>query len=66
MDYRFTLIPGDGIGPEVTDAVVRVLRATGVSIDWEVMQAGAAAEEAPPLCQLEARAQLRGGRDALA
>ena len=42
MYYRFTLIPGDGIGPEVTDAVVEVLRATGIQIDWEVQNAGAA------------------------
>lgn len=47
MHYRFTLIPGDGIGPEVTRAVVAVLDATGLEIDWETMQAGAAvAEEA--------------------
>jgi len=30
-----TLIPGDGIGPEVTDAVVRILEATGVKFAWE-------------------------------
>jgi isocitrate dehydrogenase (NAD+) len=42
MHYRFTLIPGDGIGPEVTDAVVEVLRATGLVIDWEKAEAGAA------------------------
>jgi isocitrate dehydrogenase (NAD+) len=33
--YKITLIPGDGIGPEVADATVRVLEATGVAIDWE-------------------------------
>jgi isocitrate dehydrogenase (NAD+) len=38
---RVTLIPGDGIGPEVTDAAVRVVEATGVQIDWEVVEAGA-------------------------
>jgi isocitrate dehydrogenase (NAD+) len=37
---RVTLIPGDGIGPEVTDAAVRVVEATGVPIDWEVVEAG--------------------------
>jgi isocitrate dehydrogenase (NAD+) len=35
-----TLIAGDGIGPEVTDAVVRILKASGVSIDWERHVAG--------------------------
>ncbi len=45
MHYRFTLIPGDGIGPEVTEAVVLVLKALGVAIDWEVLEAGAAVAE---------------------
>ncbi len=40
MSYRITLIPGDGIGPEVTAAARRVADATGVSIDWEVVEAG--------------------------
>lgn len=35
MAYKITLIPGDGIGPEVSAATVRVLEATGVAIDWE-------------------------------
>jgi isocitrate dehydrogenase (NAD+) len=35
VSYPVTLLPGDGIGPEVADAVVRVLAATGVAIDWE-------------------------------
>jgi isocitrate dehydrogenase (NAD+) len=34
------LIPGDGIGPEVTDAARRVIAAAGVEIDWQVIQAG--------------------------
>ena len=38
--HKITLIPGDGIGPEVTEAVLRVLAATGVSIEWERFQAG--------------------------
>jgi len=38
--YRVTLIPGDGIGPEVTEATRRVIDATGVPIDWEVQEAG--------------------------
>jgi isocitrate dehydrogenase (NAD+) len=41
-----TLIPGDGIGPEVCDATKRVLEAAGVKIDWEVHNAGAAVADA--------------------
>jgi isocitrate dehydrogenase (NAD+) len=40
MTHRITLIPGDGIGPEVTEAVLRILAASGVSIEWERHQAG--------------------------
>jgi isocitrate dehydrogenase (NAD+) len=43
MTRRITLIPGDGIGPEVTRAVLRVLDAAGFSADWEEFSAGAAA-----------------------
>jgi len=35
-----TLIPGDGVGPEITEATVRALEATGVQFDWDVQQAG--------------------------
>ena len=35
MTHNITLIPGDGIGPEVADATVKVLDATGVKIDWD-------------------------------
>jgi isocitrate dehydrogenase (NAD+) len=38
--HRVTLIPGEGIGPEVTAAARRVLDASGAQIDWEVVQAG--------------------------
>ncbi|MBM3189707.1 MAG: isocitrate/isopropylmalate dehydrogenase family protein [Chloroflexi bacterium] len=41
MTHTVTLIPGDGIGPEVTDAMRRVVDATGVAIDWDVQEAGA-------------------------
>lgn len=41
MQYRVTLIKGDGIGPEVTDATVRVLAAAGAPIEWEAAPAGA-------------------------
>jgi isocitrate dehydrogenase (NAD+) len=43
MAHQITLIPGDGIGPEVADATVRAVDATGVSIDWERVEAGARA-----------------------
>ena len=45
MTHTITLIPGDGIGPEVTEAVVRILKASGVSIDWEHHVAGMLAFE---------------------
>jgi isocitrate dehydrogenase (NAD+) len=45
MKHTITLIPGDGIGPEVTEAVVRILKATGVSIEWEEHHAGLIAFE---------------------
>jgi len=41
LTYNVTLIPGDGIGPEVTGATGRVLEATGVAINWEMAYAGA-------------------------
>jgi isocitrate dehydrogenase (NAD+) len=41
MAHKVTLIPGDGIGPEVTDAAVRILEATGVQFEWESFAAGA-------------------------
>jgi len=43
MAQTITLIPGDGIGPEVTAAVVRVLAASGFAPDWETFSAGAPA-----------------------
>ena len=45
MAYKITLIPGDGIGPEVTGAAVRILEATGVKFEWEPFEAGADAYE---------------------
>ena len=41
MAYNITLIPGDGIGPEVTEATKRVLEATGVAFHWDLAYAGA-------------------------
>ena len=43
MTHQITLIPGDGIGPEVADATVRAVDATGVAIEWERVEAGARA-----------------------
>jgi len=43
MTHTITLIPGDGIGPEVTRAVVQVLEASGLDARWETYTAGAAA-----------------------
>ena len=40
MPYDVTLIPGDGTGPELTEATRRVLEATGVQFTWHVHQAG--------------------------
>jgi len=49
--HRVTLIPGDGIGPEVAAAAARVLSATGIAFEWETETAGAAAiaEHGTPL-----------------
>ena len=40
MTYNATLIPGDGVGPEITEATRRVLEATGVKFNWDVVSAG--------------------------
>jgi isocitrate dehydrogenase (NAD+) len=40
MAHRVTLIPGDGTGPELTEATRRVLEATGVAFDWDLAEAG--------------------------
>ena len=45
MTHRVTLIPGDGIGPELAEATRRVLDASGVAFDWEVVDAGEAVME---------------------
>ena len=61
-----TLIPGDGIGPEVSEATQRVVDATGVGIEWEVRQAGRPAIEThgDPLPE-EVLASIRRNRVAL-
>ena len=45
MKHNITLIPGDGIGPEVTSAVVHIIEAAGVEVHWETYYAGAQALE---------------------
>jgi isocitrate dehydrogenase (NAD+) len=51
MTHRVTLIPGDGIGPELAEATRRVLDASGIAFEWEVVDAGEAviAEHGTPL-----------------
>jgi isocitrate dehydrogenase (NAD+) len=51
VSYAVTLMPGDGIGPELADATLHVLEATGIGFDWDVQQAGEAtiASEGTPL-----------------
>jgi isocitrate dehydrogenase (NAD+) len=41
MAHKITLIPGDGIGPEISRAVVRIIEAAGVVVEWESFKAGA-------------------------
>ena len=45
MAYQITLIPGDGIGPEVSGAARRILDATGIAFEWDVQDAGMTALE---------------------
>lgn len=45
MKHKLTLIPGDGIGPEITKSVIKILDAAGVDIEWEVVEAGLTAFE---------------------
>jgi isocitrate dehydrogenase (NAD+) len=45
MSHRVTLIPGDGIGPELAEATTRVLDATGIGFEWESVEAGESAIE---------------------
>jgi isocitrate dehydrogenase (NAD+) len=45
MPYKITLIPGDGIGPEITEAAKRVLEATGIEFDWDIGIVGQQAQD---------------------
>jgi isocitrate dehydrogenase (NAD+) len=40
MAHKVTMIPGDGVGPELSEATMRVLDATGAGFEWEILQAG--------------------------
>ena len=66
MAHRVTLIPGDGIGPELAEATRRVLDASGVDFDWEVVDAGEGvmAEHGTPLPE-HVLASIRRNRVAL-
>ena len=41
MTHNITLIPGDGIGPEITESVVSIIKASGCNINWDIQTAGA-------------------------
>ena len=45
MTYKITLLPGDGVGPEVTKATRRVLEATGIPIHWDLAVVGDTAQD---------------------
>src|SRR3989338_1954371 len=45
MSYKITLIPGDGVGPEVTEAAKKCIEACGVKIEWEEVIAGQEAQD---------------------
>ena len=66
MAHRITLIPGDGIGPEVADAARLVVEAVGVDVEWDIQAAGAGVVEAEgtPLPE-RVLASIRSNRTAL-
>ena len=66
MGHRVTLIPGDGTGPELTEATRRVLEATGVGLEWDVRHAGVdVMEEAGTPLPEETLASIKANRVAL-
>lgn len=50
MKHVITLVPGDGIGPEVTTATTKVIEAAGIDVEWETIHAGAVALERHGTC----------------
>jgi isocitrate dehydrogenase (NAD+) len=66
MTHTITLIPGDGIGPEVSAAVVRIIEAAGVDVRWETHYAGAQAlEKFGDTLPAELLESIRGNKVAL-
>jgi isocitrate dehydrogenase (NAD+) len=66
VTHTITLVPGDGIGPEVTDAVLRILSASGVSIEWDRHVAGLVAfEQHHPTLPPELISSIRTNKVAL-
>jgi isocitrate dehydrogenase (NAD+) len=66
MRHKVTLVPGDGIGPEVVDATVSVLEAAGAEIDWDRRLMGLPAQEAGlPVLPDETLASIRENKVAL-
>ena len=59
MTHTITLIPGDGIGPEVTAAVVSIIEASGVKVTWERHDAGVLALETARLAAARRRSSPR-------
>lgn len=49
VTHQITLIPGDGIGPEVAEATVRAVEATGVKVEWDRVDAGLRVEQTGPV-----------------
>src|SRR4030043_350123 len=45
MPHKLTLIPGDGIGPEITEATKKVLEATGIKFEWDISIIGQGAQD---------------------
>jgi isocitrate dehydrogenase (NAD+) len=66
MPHKITVIPGDGTGPEITEATIRVLDATGVAFDWEYREAGVdAAEKYGSVLPDEVLASIRANKVAI-
>src|SRR5262249_7482194 len=61
MRHKVTLLPGEGIGPEVSSAVRRILEAAGVQIDWEEIDARAGEGSASVLNQTAVDSVRRNG-----